>query len=141
MFKKISGRYPDVKSYLDIHLSLLREDFIGPLRDDITEYKNSSNNNNLRIYPKVRLVIKENSNSMKNQKGEIILVDLEPDSRDLHKSKLKNFKSNAKSFMYGSLLCFSTNSKFTDLILGTVSNRDTDLLNEGFVSMFWFKFE
>ncbi|CAF0978486.1 unnamed protein product [Adineta steineri] len=52
----INGVYEDPQHYLDIHFRLLREDFVGPLRDGITQYLSNTGgkNFNVRIYENVR---------------------------------------------------------------------------------------
>lgn len=138
----VQGRYPSISHYLDVHLSLLREDFISPLRDGIRQFRKDSangilkSNADIRLYAKVRILTKQKLTT-RNHKGEYLMVDLDPDSRDdqVHQSPKKSNEQNfSKKLMYGSLLVLTTSDKFEDLILAVVSNRDTDLLNQGYVS-------
>ncbi|UJR33622.1 hypothetical protein I4U23_021057 [Adineta vaga] len=52
----VDGVYEDAQQYLDIHFRLLREDFVGPLRDGIEQYQSGAGgkNFNVRIYENVR---------------------------------------------------------------------------------------
>lgn len=39
----VFGKYDEVEHYLDVQFRLLREDFVRPLRESITEYTRSKN--------------------------------------------------------------------------------------------------
>lgn len=147
----IKGRFNSVPHYLDVHLALLREDFINPLREGISQIIEQFNadpdaqpksNFSVRYYPNVRILIKQRESFGKsNFKSEYLMVDLEAKSRA---EKSPSDESNraqqspySKKLMYGSLLTFSSTPKFDDLIIAIVSNRDVDLLNQGYVSL-WF---
>lgn len=146
----VKGKFSSVPHYLDVHLALLREDFINPLREGISQIieqvtanpdAQPKSNFNVRYYPNVRILIKQRESFGKsNFKSEYLMVDLEAKSRA---EKSPSDESNrtqqspySKKLMYGSLLLFSTSPKFDDLIIAIVSNRDVDLLNQGFVSLF-----
>lgn len=145
----VKGRYSDVSHYLDVHLALLREDFISPLRDGIKQIISKGSdgidahsNANIKVYPGVKILIKEKEYANKNgisTKSECIMVDLEAKAR-AENGELGQFSQNkyAKKLMYGSLLCFTTSSCFDDLIVAIVSNRDVDMLNQGFVRPIFF---
>lgn len=142
----IKGRFNSVPHYLDVHLALLREDFINPLREGILQIIEQANaepdvqpksNFNVRYYPNVRILIKQRDSFGKtNFKSEYLMVDLEVKTRTEQSPSDSNNNNNkySKKLMYGSLLCFSTTPKFDDLIIAVVSNRDVDLLNQGYVS-------
>lgn len=142
----VKGRFSSVEHYLNIHLTLLREDFINPLREGILDIIQQANANpdaeiksniNVRFYPSVRILIKQHDSFGKsNFKSEYLMVDLEAKTRtDVNLSDSNNNNNKySKKLMYGSLLCFSTSPKFEDLIIAVVSNRDVDLLNQGYVS-------
>lgn len=141
----VKGQFSNVAHYLDIHLALLREDFISPLRDGICQFIEQNNadpntpqryNNNIRVYTNVRILVKQrNYASKQNFRNEYLMVDLEAKSRhDNNLPEATNNNKYSKKLMYGSLLCFSSSPKFEDLIIAIVSHRDIDLLNEGFVS-------
>lgn len=139
----VKGRFPSVAHYLDIHLALLREDFISPLRDGICQFIEQNNddpnamqrhNNNIRVYTNVRILVKQHT-SKPNFRNDYLMVDLEAKSRHENSShETINNNKYSKKLMYGSLLCFSSSPKFEDLIVAIVSHRDIDLLNQGFVS-------
>lgn len=135
----VQGKYPSVTHYLEVHLSLLREDFICPLREGITQFLSQAkdgsfkSNHNIKVYPKVQILTKSVTTTSRGHKGEFLMVDLDPESRNdpRHKESFPNF---SKKLMYGSLVVFTTSIAFEDMILAVVSNRDTDLLNQGFVN-------
>lgn len=139
----IKGRYEGVAEYLDVHLSLLREDFIAPLREGIAQFRTEAelgvqqSNGNVRFYSKVRILTKQKQNA-RQQKGEYLMVDLDPDSRQKSEADLglpiDSFTVHAKKLMYGSLLLFTSGIKFDDLIVAVISNRDAEMLSQGYVS-------
>lgn len=136
----VEGKYPSVTHYLDVHLSLLREDFICPLREGIIQFLSQAkdgsykSNNNIKVYQKVQILTKCAATSSRGHKGEFLMVDLDPEKNDARQRE--NFSNFSKKLMYGSLVVFTTSIEFKDMILAVVSNRDTDLLNQGFVSYF-----
>lgn len=144
----INGRYASIDDYLNIQSALLREDFIGPLRDGIRQVKKEAETNpnaqpksnlNVRVYPNVRILIKHREQLNKsNFKSEFLMVDMEAKTRSDSPTSDANNNNNkySKKLMYGSLLCFSTSPLFTDLLIAVVSNRDVDLLNQGYVRLF-----
>lgn len=143
----VKGRFDNVEHYLNTQLALLREDFIGPLRDGICQLMKAAaadptaklkSNLNIRVYENVRILIKqrENAGFHTPQKNEYLMVDLEAANR-AENEPLSTGKYS-KKLMYGSLLCFTTSTTFDDLIIAVVSNRDVDLLGEGFVCIFIF---
>ncbi|XP_055377794.1 NFX1-type zinc finger-containing protein 1 isoform X2 [Condylostylus longicornis] len=133
------GKYSSVLHYLDVHLSLLREDFISPLRDLIQELRASQNLEEIpstKIYKKVRLLATDSVYS-KNRKGEMILVDLKADQRNgsnINTSPEPTWV-NPKKLMFGSLLCFATNLEFNNILLAVVSNRDVDMILKGYIQI------
>lgn len=150
----VKGRFNSVEHYLGVQLSLLREDFIAPLRDGIQEVIKKSNRNddaadvelqsnfNVRVYSTVRIMIRDKERFDKsNFRSEHLLVDLEPKTRkdsanhQLDGSSAFSSGKYAKKLMFGSLLCFTSSTKFDDLIIAIVSNRDVEMLNLGFVSI------
>lgn len=142
----IKGRFNSVDHYLYVQLALLREDFISPLRDGIVKIIQQTetdpnakpkSNINVRVYPNVRILIKQRENFNKsNFKSEYLMVDLEAKTRsEPNSSDTNNNIKYSKKLMYGSLLCFTTSTKFDDLLIAVVSNRDVDLLNQGYVSI------
>lgn len=122
----IDAAYDSVDDYLDIQFRLLREDFVSPLREGISDYINMHDKtkkikiNNVRIYRKVYFL---NPKIIKDRLGLIVCFD--PD---------KHFKKvlweYSKRFMFGSLLLFSRDN-FTNIIFATVMERDLQELNKG----------
>lgn len=139
----IKGRYEGVAEYLDVHLSLLREDFIAPLREGIAQFRTESglgvqqSNSNVRFYPKVRILTRQKQNA-RQQKGEYLMVDLDPDSRQRSEADpvlpTDSFTVHVKKLMYGSLLLFTSGAGFDDLIVAVISNREAEMLSQGYVS-------
>ncbi|XP_069677368.1 NFX1-type zinc finger-containing protein 1-like [Periplaneta americana] len=122
----VDAAYDSVDDYLDIQFRLLREDFVSPLREGISDYINMSDKvkkikiNNVRIYRKVYFV---NPKIIKDRLGLVVCFD--PD---------KKFKKvvweHSKRFMFGSLLLFSRDN-FTNVIFATVMDRDLKELKNG----------
>ncbi|KAF5287447.1 hypothetical protein FQR65_LT12272 [Abscondita terminalis] len=122
----IDRGYQNVHHYLDVQFRLLKEDFVGPLRDGIAEYMQYRGPNrsiikasNVRIYTHVEFLKPIWSNG---QVG--VLLQFE---NSLWTSKVKfNFH---KRFMYGSLLCF-TRDNFRSLSFGKVIDSNSQLLQK-----------
>ncbi|XP_055324337.1 NFX1-type zinc finger-containing protein 1-like [Sitodiplosis mosellana] len=142
----IKGRFESVAQYLDIHLALLREDFISPLREGIVQIieqlkdnqtvEEPKSNFNIRVYPNVRILVKQLKSSKTRFKSEYLMVDLEAKIRsEQNSSELVNTNKYSKKLMYGSLLCFSSTPMFENLIIAVVSNRDVDLLSQGYIQI------
>lgn len=126
----VKGIYQNVEHYLDVQFRLLREDFIAPLREGITYYKEIISNqqqhqrrkkiNNIRIYRHVEFEMKGEFVHDKNG----CLINFNKNNA------LKINWEMAKRFMYGSLLLFSVN-EFRTFFLGIVLERKIELLKEG----------
>lgn len=129
----IKGAYLDVEHYLDVQFRLLREDFIGPLRDGIQIYKERINDqqsrhhkkiNQLHIYQDVEF--RETKIVAHNKIGIVV-----------HFNKFNKLKINwemSKRFMYGSLLLFSVNH-FKQFFLGVIVEHDVDYLKIGQITV------
>lgn len=131
---KIDRGYQDVEEYLDIQFRLLREDFVGPLRQGIGEYLKQRSGEHKRkkihtvkVYPKIQFIGAQN---VKDQVG--IRVQFELDTRKLAKKFDK--LENSKRFMYGALVCF-TRDNFGTLIFGKIIDRDVKLLEKGMIAV------
>lgn len=129
---KVEGRYRDIEEYLDIQFRLLREDFVGPLREGIGEYlkqkRGSSDRkkiHSVKVHPRIRFLATQN---VKDQVG--VRLQFELDARKL----TKNFGrlENSKRFMFGALVCF-TKDDFQSLIFGKIIDRDPKLLEKGMI--------
>lgn len=119
---KINGKYDSVEEYLDTQFRLLREDFIGPLRDAIHEYKSEKDKkkkkkiDNIYIYNNVHI-------SAVTISMDGILYDLKFDIIKL------NWKES-KRLIYGSLVCLSSDN-FKTIYFATVAERNLKLLGKG----------
>ncbi|RZC41405.1 NFX1-type zinc finger-containing protein 1, partial [Asbolus verrucosus] len=101
---------------------LLREDFVGPLREGIANYRSSAPSNqieNVKVHKGVRFLSSETIN-------EFYCIRVQFSSK---KKKSYNFE-NSRRFMYGSLICF-TEDNFKSLIFGKVAQRKVEDLNKG----------
>ncbi|XP_049773523.1 NFX1-type zinc finger-containing protein 1-like [Schistocerca cancellata] len=126
----IKGAYIDVEHYLDVQFRLLREDFVGPLREGISQYmehclqgkKKFKRIDNVRMYHDAQFL---NTVTVKEKVGVLLNFDT--------KRKLKNIQwEHSKRFMFGSLLCF-TQDNFGTFFFGTVLDRDKKQLEKGCV--------
>lgn len=139
----VRGAYASIGEYLTVQMALLREDFLGPLRSGIVEFRADAgrgkpkSNANIKFYPKVRILSKQRANT-RSHKGEYLMIDLEPDSRERDSFRQPDAAfAFTKKLMYGSLVLFTQTHDFDDLILAVISNRDTEMLNQGYVSVGW----
>ncbi|XP_065220934.1 LOW QUALITY PROTEIN: NFX1-type zinc finger-containing protein 1-like [Planococcus citri] len=126
---KIKGAYEDVNHYLDVQFRLIREDFIGPLRKGLRNFKDDIT---LRGKPKYKYKVflfdpnvrMENIEITKENKVAYV-VNFNPSGR------LRNIKwEYSKWFMFGSLLIF-TRDNFNNFFFATVYNRDLERLQKG----------
>ncbi len=123
----IEGEYDDWMHYYDVQFRLLREDFIAPLRKGIQEYREGKRGrdvSNVRIYDNV--YIKE-PHFTKAGLCHAIQFDKE-------RFKRTNWEHSSK-FMFGSLLCLSSDNFTSQVIFATVSNRDPKELIKGKVQV------
>jgi len=122
----VDGAYVSVDDYLDTQFRLLREDFLGPLREGISQYINMTDKkrmkkiNSVKIYHKVYFLSHKIVN---NRLG--LTVCFDPDKR-LRKLTWEH----SKRFMFGSLLLFSRDN-FANIIFATVMERDLADLKNG----------
>ena len=122
----VDGAYVSVDDYLDTQFRLLREDFVAPLREGISQYINMTDKqrmkriNSVWIYRKVYFLTHKIVN---NRLG--FTVRFDPDKR------LKNLTwEHSKRFMFGSLLLFSRDN-FANIVFATVIDRDLADLKNG----------
>nr|XP_054748302.1 NFX1-type zinc finger-containing protein 1-like [Lytechinus pictus] len=123
------GVYADVDHYLDVQFRLLKEDFIYPLRNGISEYLTFKKANpdrrakiqDVRIYEEARF-----DKSVRDFSGI---------SHYMAFKKLPRVRWNStKRLMYGSLLILSTDD-FKSYIFATVAKRDVEDLEKGLVAV------
>ncbi|CAM4958751.1 unnamed protein product [Rotaria socialis] len=110
----VDGVYDNPRQYLDIHFRLLREDFLGPLRDGIDQYLHNveGKNFNVRIYENVR----SHGPRLTPRNGIVYDLRLDP------KVASKIFWANSQRLMFGNLLVLSYN-RFNSCIFATVEDR------------------
>lgn len=123
----IKGKYPDVDTYLDIHYTLQREDFIRPIREGLAAFRNAPENgktsNSLRIFYNVQF---SKVNRISHELGIDVLFNTDDCSDEDWE--------NSKRFMRGSLLIF-TKDNFQTVIMGTVIQHNPSQLRKGCVTV------
>ncbi|KAL3848155.1 hypothetical protein ACJMK2_019032 [Sinanodonta woodiana] len=122
---KKKGGYQDLDQYLDIQYRLLREDFVGPLRDGIAEFMQVVKENrkakrfqDVRIYNHVRIISPICSDSGLSH---ALQFDV---------SHMRVRWESSKRLIHGSLLCLSADL-FETFYFATVTNRDPKDLQKG----------
>ncbi|XP_030846999.1 NFX1-type zinc finger-containing protein 1-like [Strongylocentrotus purpuratus] len=125
------GKYESVEHYLDVQFRLLREDFVRPLREGISGYKNATARpgkcdkrvQDIRLYYDVTL-----DEPLYSQTGVTFRIHFD-------ESKLTGVRwQSSKRLIYGSLVILSPDD-FKTLIFGTVANRKPDDLAKGFIEI------
>lgn len=133
----VKGAFPSVTEYKNLHLSLLKEDFVASIRDSLQTYIELHGEeavvegriDNICILKRVQLC-------HTYSKAVPIYVDLKFNEL-LERERRQLLKE--KRFMSGALLMFTTNiPTLDDLILATVLPQDEELKQKGIVSFFYF---
>ncbi|GJQ79482.1 hypothetical protein Trydic_g16335 [Trypoxylus dichotomus] len=107
----IEGSYKNVDHYLDIQFRLLREDFVKPLREGICDYKEDKKKvQNIKFYHNVTFISPYMVNSVCG-----VLIQLHIKDNAAFKKKIEN----SRRFMFGSLMCFTSNN-FRSVIFGKI---------------------
>lgn len=131
---KRTGGYKDLNHYLDVQFRLLREDFIGPLREGIQQYvaflktpkghdKKYKMPKDIRVYTDVQVI-----SSICNNGGLCRRISFTC-------SGFKRIRwESSKRLLFGSLVCLS-NDDFDTLHFATVGNRDHKDLRKGIVDI------
>ena len=119
----IKGRYQNVEHYLDVQFRLLREDFLGPLREGIQEIiqdipRQKRNQLGMKNYRRVKIV-----NKQFRSFGKVHHVKIDV-------SGLNTSKWIHSRLMYGSFLCLSQDN-FKTMLFATVVERDEEKLKDG----------
>ena len=128
---KVEGQYDDLDHYLDVQFRLLREDFVGPLREGITEYvkiKTSKQQDNQSVR-KLDIKIYENvtvHTPVITEYGLCYKMQLEMTRFVRHVNW-----SVSKRLLYGSLVCL-TDNEFNSFYLATVVGRDEEDIRNGY---------
>ncbi len=128
----VDGQFNDVDHYLDIHFRLMREDFVGPLREGILEYLAVTNTKpgtrqklkDIRIYNRVHILYPVCSGA------DGIAYTVQFDTKHLRGIRWQY----TKRLIYGSLVCLSPDG-FKTVLFATVSRRDPESLAEGQVQL------
>ncbi|XP_078484289.1 NFX1-type zinc finger-containing protein 1-like [Ciona intestinalis] len=128
---RIGTPYDSVDDYLDVQFRLLREDFVRPLREGIQNYHKLgkdatsyqiSNLDDIKVYQNVRVEFQEPCDT-----GMQYLVRF--DTEMLHRVDWKN----SSRFMFGNLLCFSSDNFKEHFLFGLVAERDPEKLSNGYL--------
>ncbi|KAM4688986.1 NFX1-type zinc finger-containing protein 1-like [Discoglossus pictus] len=126
----IKGSYSDAKSYLDTHFRLLREDFIRPLRDGISQLLVLNRNEQaMGIFDDIRIYFDTQ-----------ILPSVCVRSGIVHQVRFstKNMKhvlwGSSKRLLYGALVCLSKDN-FENMLFATVTDRSVTDLRNGIITL------
>ncbi|XP_019640137.1 PREDICTED: NFX1-type zinc finger-containing protein 1-like [Branchiostoma belcheri] len=125
----VRGRYPDVDTYLDVQFRLLREDFVRPLREGISEFLDMRRQElghdrrlqDIRVYHDVHVVHPICTNS-----GIVYRIQF-----DAARLRWVRWRST-KRLIFGSLLCLSKD-EFKTMFFATVAESDAKELERGCV--------
>ncbi|XP_069075559.1 NFX1-type zinc finger-containing protein 1-like isoform X2 [Pleurodeles waltl] len=126
----LNGSYPGAQAYLDTHFRLLREDFIRPLRDGISQLLSLQGKemmkakfNDIRVYFSINIIM-----PICTQAGIVHQVQF----------SVKNLKGvrweNSKRLLFGALVCLSKD-KFRTMLFATVADRNEKKLAEGIITL------
>uniref|UniRef100_T1IUF3 AAA+ ATPase domain-containing protein n=1 Tax=Strigamia maritima TaxID=126957 RepID=T1IUF3_STRMM len=122
----IDGPFKDVDHYLEVHFRLLREDFLGPLRQKILNFNTKTtqdNNSSIFQYEDVRICDFEMS-----QDGVIYKLLFDQDKIDCATLE------NSTRLAFGSLLCLS-NDNFETALFATVAAKNQNDLQKGIIKV------
>ncbi|XP_035910065.1 NFX1-type zinc finger-containing protein 1 isoform X2 [Anopheles stephensi] len=140
----VKGAYQNVKHYLAVHLNLLKEDFLIPLRTGMEKYRKFVERNgpgksfageNIRVHCPVKLLLPSTVNR-RTAKEQLILVDLDPAERGYSaiSARYKRLAlANTKRFMNGSMVLFTDGPELNELVVAVISNRDPAQLLNGYI--------
>jgi hypothetical protein len=120
-------KYEDLDDYLDLQFRLLREDFVGPLREGIKEIKvqvsKEDRSYDLSKYEDVKLMTSGFTSS-----GLVRKIGFRPFLRK------KEFWQHSKRLLFGSFLCLSKDN-FKTMAFASVADRKPEDLAKGFVDV------
>uniref|UniRef100_A0A182X8L0 AAA domain-containing protein n=1 Tax=Anopheles quadriannulatus TaxID=34691 RepID=A0A182X8L0_ANOQN len=140
----VKGKYQSVQHYLEVHLNLLKEDFLIPLRTGIEKYRKhvdtkgpgkSFVGENVRVHYPVKLLLPSTVNR-RTAKEQLILVDLDPTERGYSNLSARYKRlalPNTKRFMNGSMVLFCDGPELNELVVAVISNRDAAQLLNGYI--------
>uniref|UniRef100_A0A1Q3F3Y2 AAA+ ATPase domain-containing protein n=1 Tax=Culex tarsalis TaxID=7177 RepID=A0A1Q3F3Y2_CULTA len=148
----VGGKFPSVEHYLEVHLNLLREDFMIPLREGVRLFQEHCERSsedepfygdNIRVHRCVQLLLPGSVNR-RSAKEELVIVDLDPHDRGATGRSVRYQKQalqNSKRLMHGSMVCLTSGPHFEDLIVAIISHRDNEQLYNGYVCVEIIKME
>ncbi|XP_069814290.1 NFX1-type zinc finger-containing protein 1-like [Dendropsophus ebraccatus] len=126
----IDGSYADARSYLDTHFRLMREDFIRPLRDGISELVkleekdlSKANIDDIRIYFETKILSPVCTRTGIVHEVKFSIENLKHVSWDV-----------SRRLLYGSLVCLSKDN-FRKMLFATVADRNVDDLKNGVIAL------
>ncbi|XP_045199758.2 NFX1-type zinc finger-containing protein 1-like [Mercenaria mercenaria] len=133
----IYGGYENLNDYLDVQFRLLREDFVGPLREGMTGYidimtshkkygntSESLRNLDIKVYENVRV-----HSPVVSQHGLCYKLKLQMNAN------LKRLKWKfSKRLIYGSMVCLTDND-FKNFFLASVVEREEKDIKHGFFTV------
>ncbi|XP_046847641.1 NFX1-type zinc finger-containing protein 1-like [Xenia sp. Carnegie-2017] len=116
---RLNTPYDNPEQYMDTYFRLVRAEAFSAMQHGIKDLKSSTLDlRDMNVYYNLHLA------GFELQNGRFSLaVHFTPTK------KVKKWEASPQ-LMYGNLVCISVNRKFDDLIWATVTNRDTDLLNQ-----------
>ena len=117
----VQGEYRDWDHYLDVQFRLLREDFVGPLREGISNHLEKPVTKGTEVYVYHGVMIGDPV-CLSSEVGFFLFFDV---------SRLKGVNwENTKRLINGSLLCLS-NDGFENILFVTVAERKATDLRKG----------
>ncbi|KAG4070493.1 hypothetical protein HA402_005725 [Bradysia odoriphaga] len=135
-----NGKYRDIPQYKDIHLALLRVDFLLPIRCTAEQIISKGDIKDPCVYRHVEILITQKeyrSISRNEMKTTVCIVaDLESKRRKtITGPSYYSVKDYDHHFTPGSLLFFTTSDEFNDLIIAKVQSRNSALLQRGYIDI------
>lgn len=133
----VNGKYASIEEYLNIQKCLLKEDFTEPLRNAILSIRNPQHSDELldvKLFENVKIITNEN---LSVPKSDTLLVDMFATNKKNLIDDVDFSKSTdeLRYLLCGSLLCFSTNNQFDNLVLAVVSNTDLETISQGYLNI------
>ena len=124
----VEGSYQNWNHYLHIQFSLLREDFISPLRQGICDYRRGfedRSRHSIRVYKHVHIL-----EPICLYTGIGFQIQFDTSYRHLQRIEWEH----SRRLSFGSLLCLFSEA-FTNVFFATVVGRDPKLLKDGILKV------
>jgi len=124
----IEGSYQNWSHYLHVQFSLLREDFVSPLRKGICDYNKGyeeRSRQNIRVYKYVHIL-----EPVCLYTGVGFKIQFDATCGHLQRIEWEH----SRRLNFGSLLCLSSD-KFATVLFATVVSRDPKLLKDGILKV------